>query len=102
MKVNFIASILASIVCANTDQLKLHPVRQEIVDEIKLKTSSWQPREVHLNHLRHVPVDKLHTLMGSLGVDQMPVALKIGSEVFKFTGDQLHKITNLIGHKNKN
>ena len=48
-----------------------HPVRQEIVDDIKLKTTSWKPREVHENHLRHVPQDQLGSLMGSLGNDPL-------------------------------
>ncbi len=39
--------------------------------------------------------------MGSLGVEQMPTAIKLGTDVFKFTGEQLQKITDLIGHKNK-
>ena len=28
----------------------LHPVRQELIDEIKAKTTKWKPREVKDNH----------------------------------------------------
>ena len=30
----------------------LHPVRQELVDEIKAKTKTWKPREIKDNHFR--------------------------------------------------
>lgn len=50
-----------------TRAVSLHPVRQEIVDDIKLKTDSWQPNEVSKNHLRDVHPDKLKDKMGSLG-----------------------------------
>lgn len=42
-----------------------HPVRQEIVDEIKMKATSWKPKEVNKNHLRHIDVSKS---MGHLGM----------------------------------
>ena len=44
-----------------------HPVRQEMVDAIKAKTSSWKPMEVNDNHLRHVPADRIRLRFGNLG-----------------------------------
>jgi hypothetical protein len=45
----------------------LHPVRQELVNDIALKTSAWIPKDPALNHLRHVPIDKLKGTRGNLG-----------------------------------
>ena len=53
--------------------LKQHPVREEIVDEIKQQTSSWTPKEVGDNHLRHVPVEQIHMLGGNKGMDHASV-----------------------------
>ena len=55
-KQSFAAVCTLSVVMAKEVQ---HPVREEIVDEIKLKATSWKPKEVHENHLRHVPADKI-------------------------------------------
>ena len=42
-------------------------MREEIVDEIKLKATSWKPKEVHENHLRHVPAHSIKNRFGHLG-----------------------------------
>lgn len=84
MKIGFIATLIASIAVA-ADQK--HPVRQEIVDDIKLKATSWQPREVHENHLRHVPVQNLHGIMGSLGNTPLSHTIEVGRQAMKFTAD---------------
>ena len=47
-----------------------HPVRQEIVDEIKAKATTWTPREVHENHLHEIPVEQLKSKLGYLGVEE--------------------------------
>jgi hypothetical protein len=44
-----------------------HPVRQEIVEEIKKKTDKWVPKEAGHNHLKDIPIDKLNKRLGSLG-----------------------------------
>lgn len=36
--------------------LNQHPVRQEIVDEIKSLTNKWKPREVSQNHFSEIPL----------------------------------------------
>ena len=57
-----IGTVLFTVVLADK-----HPVRQEIVDEIKAGTNAWWPREIHENHLRHVPVEKIPGKTGNLG-----------------------------------
>lgn len=44
-----------------------HPVRHDIVEEIKLKTNKWTPKEVHENHLKDVHPHVLNKRLGSLG-----------------------------------
>ena len=52
MKSSVYSLALALVAC---QAMAAHPVREELVEEIKLKAGSWQPKEVHANHLRHVP-----------------------------------------------
>ena len=47
---------------------QLHPVRQEIVDDIMLKTTSWKPKAVENNKLRHRSPESIKNSMGHLGV----------------------------------
>ena len=47
-------------------QMQQHPVRQEIVDDIKARTTKWKPREVLQNHFIHTPVAQMHHTLGSL------------------------------------
>ena len=61
MKSLFLGSALA--------QLQQHPVRQEVVDAIKAKTTKWKPREVHENHFRHISVEQMQHTLGSLEED---------------------------------
>jgi hypothetical protein len=44
-----------------------HPVREEIVEEIRLKAKSWTPKAVEHNHLRDIPVDQVHMMLGIMG-----------------------------------
>ena len=46
-----------------------HPVRLEMVEEIKAKTQSWTPREVHENHFAKVPADQIKNRFGNMGVE---------------------------------
>eukprot|EP00347_Sterkiella_histriomuscorum_P010152 403377404 len=48
----------------------LHPVRQELVEEIKLKATTWQPREIHHNRLRDVRPEQIQKKLGNLGTYQ--------------------------------
>jgi len=66
---------------------KLHPVREEIVDEIKKLATSWTPREVSDNHLRHVPVNNIQMQMGSLGLTQFGEVTKKAEGFFDYIAD---------------
>lgn len=44
-----------------------HPVRQDIVEEIKAKATTWKPMEVHENLLSLVPADDIQSKLGFLG-----------------------------------
>ena len=62
------AAFLITTAYAAMQGVKEHPVRHEIVEEIKLKAKSWKPREVAQNHLRHIPTENIHLMTGSLGM----------------------------------
>ena len=62
----YVISLLWSSSLAKEHTLKRHPVRQEIVDEILAKTTSWKPRQVSENHFSQVPTKKIHHTLGSL------------------------------------
>jgi len=67
------------------------------VNDIKLKATSWQPREVHENHLRHVPVENVHNLFGSLGENPILHQFELGHRVFDYANDKIHKFANVFG-----
>ena len=46
------------------------PVRQEIVDEIKAKTSKWKAKDPAKNPMRKVPGHLVQSTLGNLGRDQ--------------------------------
>jgi hypothetical protein len=73
------AALLISSAYAASQTVKQHPVRHEIVEEIKLKATSWKPREVDQNHLRHIPVENIHLMTGSLGMSPFGEHLKKGA-----------------------
>ena len=54
------------LILAGVHGLQYHPVREELVQEIKAKTSKWTPMEVEENHFRHVPVGEIQNTLGSL------------------------------------
>lgn len=49
--------LLCSTPLALAALLDKHPVRQELIDEIKAKTTSWIPSELHENSLKDIPID---------------------------------------------
>ena len=72
-----LALIVAQASVAATEQK--HPVRQEIVDSIKLKATTWKPKEVEENHFRHRSVESIKGSMGHLGTSQA----SLGADLFK-------------------
>ena len=75
----FSASLLIVTLAQAKGSVEKHPIREEIVDEIKAKTTSWKPKEVSENHMRHRSVDSIKHSMGHLGT----TPTSVGSEVFK-------------------
>ena len=60
-----------------------HPVREELVNSIKLKQTSWKPKEVNENHFRHRSPESIKRSMGHLGMSPAP----FGSQFFKSVTD---------------
>ena len=79
MNLMMLAVLMTSFQVASAKEAEKHPIRQEIVDEIKLKATSWTPKEVSENHMRHRSVESIKGSMGHLGTSQASV----GADVFK-------------------
>ena len=60
------ASVLLAV-AASAASHSQHPIRQEIYDEILLKATSWRPKPIAQNHLRHMRVDEIEGMLGLLG-----------------------------------
>lgn len=72
-------------------------MREEVVENIKLRAESWTPREVEDNHLRHIPAESIHKSMGHLGMSPMsPVTKQIGKAVGK-ASSFYHLISSAFG-----
>ena len=76
-----------------------HPVSEDIVQDIKTKTTSWTPVEAHLNPLRNVSHDVLKQRLGTIirgpqGLPQPPVANGIPTSFDSRTqwGTKVHPI----------
>lgn len=78
MNTLLISSLLASThVAANQDFFvpdlspvedktnKPHPLRQELIDEIKSKTNKWVPNEIADNKFNGASIDEIYNSMGS-------------------------------------
>jgi cathepsin B len=68
LKFKTIVALLALFSCTLADNK--HPVRQEIVNDIKKKTSKWIPKEVHENQFTEIPYEMLTSKLGFLGIEQ--------------------------------
>ena len=79
MNLMMLAVLMTSFQVASAEEAAKHPIRQEIVDEIKLKATTWTPKEVSENHMRHRSVESIKGSMGHLGTSQASV----GADVFK-------------------
>ena len=62
MKTASVALVLG-FACADLQ----HPVREEIVLQIKENASSWKPKEVKDNHLSKVSSEEIRGRFGNLG-----------------------------------
>lgn len=79
MNLMMLAVLMTSFQVASAEEAAKHPIRQEIVDEIKLKATTWTPKEVSENHMRHRSVESIKGSMGHLGTSPASV----GADVFK-------------------
>jgi len=62
------------------------PVRQALVDEIKTKTTKWQPREVDENHFKGKTVDEISGTTGGLDAGRSKLNQPEKSDPFAFLG----------------
>ena len=62
-----------------------------------MKATSWKPREVDQNHLRHIPADRLHLMMGSLGVSPLSEQIKTGKKFVSGAKNIFSYVTDLFG-----
>ena len=93
---SFFVTCLLAIVAASDMK---HPVREDIVEEIKLKATSWKPREVNENHLRHVPADKIHGRFGHLGTTPFSKGAEAMTKITKGAMSMFDQITSAMGLK---
>ena len=61
-----IALILGLVSIEQVSSTIQHPVREEIVEQIKLKTTKWKPMEMHENSFRDHSAESLHKRLGAL------------------------------------
>ena len=93
---SFVAMCLVTLALADG---KKHPVREDIVEEIKLKATSWKPKEVHENHLRHVPADKMHLRFGHLGNTPFSKGAEVMTKITKGAVSVFDQVTSAMGLK---
>lgn len=68
-----------------------HPVRQEIVDEVKRKTKKWTPREINDNHFKNKTAREIRDgTLGSLD-EAIPQTTPAPSDPFDFLGERYAK-----------
>jgi hypothetical protein len=65
MKKLIIVGIAATITLAVE-----HPIRQDLIDSIKAKTSMWEPLEIHENPFASLSADEMR---GRLGLELNPI-----------------------------
>ena len=76
---------------------ELHPVREEIVEQIKLKASSWTPKEVKDNKLRHRSSESIKNSMGHLGVSPSLMPTDFLKTVAGTASDFFKKVASTMG-----
>ena len=65
-----------------------HPVREDLVSELKSKAETWKPKEAHLNHLRHMPEEVIRKqLGGNLGVHMNRGLFSGAKSIFNYVSD---------------
>ena len=67
MNTKLIALIALLGLTSNVLTATRHPINKEIVDQIRLLTDTWTPKDAHKNILRDVSPEQIKNRMGSLG-----------------------------------
>jgi len=91
----YAAALTAVVVVAESQ----HPVRDSIVEEIKLKATSWKPKAASENHLRHRSLDSIKASMGHLGVSPKFAPTDFLSTIAHTASDFFKQITATFGHE---
>ena len=78
-----------------------HPVREEMVEAIKAKKTSWKPKEVHENHLRLRSVESIKNSMGHLGTSPAPLGAEMMQGIAHSALDIFKSMTSAMGMKDE-
>lgn len=92
----YVLVTIATVSMAEASAAK-HPVREEIVEEIKLKATSWTPKEVGANHIRHRSVESIKASMGHLGTAPSSLGAEVFKKVTSGALDMFRQITSVFG-----
>ena len=91
--------LISALACAETQLL--HPVRDEIVNEIKLKATSWKPKEIESNHLRHRTPESIKHSMGVLGTSPSFMPTEFLKTMAVGAGDLFKQVASNLGIKSE-
>ena len=93
-----IVAFMAAMAQAEMDDVAiLHPVRDEIVEQISLKATSWKAKPAKDNHLRHRSVESIRNSMGHLGVSPKIVPTDFLRSMAQGASDLFKQITSTFG-----
>ena len=95
MRQAFVLSLL--LITFTLAEEQKHPVRDEIVNEIKRKTTSWKPKAVENNHLRHRSPDSIKRSLGHLGVSPSIVPTDFLKSMATSATDLFKKVASSFG-----
>ena len=98
LNVSLLAIAIATVAAKKSEK---HPVREEIVEEIKLKTTSWTPKAVDDNHMRHQSVESLKHSMGNMGASPTSLGAEVLKKVAHGAFDVFHSLTSAAGLSKK-
>ena len=77
------ALVILALFGVSQQTTRKHPVRQEVIDEIKLKADTWTPMELHQNKLRDVHPENIKKRLGNKGTQPNPFSFL--DKIFKWS-----------------
>ena len=103
IRLNLSLALLASVVMSfgTKPEDQKHPIRDEIVEGIKAKKTSWKPKEVEDNHLRHRTIDGIKNSMGHLGTSPAPLGSELMRTISHSAYDIFKSMTSMISKKDE-